>query len=196
MTHINSFCFWHNVSASKIGLSGPERRESRFTSYLTSICDDEMRCLHFHHTSPVKVSVLGLVTSRSDQERGTWNSSMRLSLSVPRHKSSGSLHYSQLLRGRLTDDATSSHTHEGLWSVYGISRDSGKGQSPLRQTMILPIPGHVSTEPLIITHQLIWYWCNSEVSGSCGPNRGLSVEEPRRTEAIWQRLKRTDGLAQ
>ena len=43
---------------------------------------------------------------------------------------------------------------------------------------------------------LILYWCNGEVPWSCGPNRDRSIEEPGRTEALWQRLERTDGPAQ
>ena len=77
-------------------------RQSRCTSYLTSICDDETRRLHFHHTSPVKVSVLGGVTFGSDHETDTWNATTRVSLPGSRHKSLGSLHYSKLFRGCLT----------------------------------------------------------------------------------------------
>ena len=43
---------------------------------------------------------------------------------------------------------------------------------------------------------LILYWCNGEVPWSCGPNLGCSIEEPGRTERLWQRLERTDGPAQ
>ena len=72
---------------------------------------------------------------------------------------------------------------------------SGEGQSPFRfDAMALPIPGHLSTGVSTHLSTLTWYWHDNEVSWFCGLNRGR--EEPGRTEALWQRLERTDGPAQ